>query len=66
PTKCKIELTKCKTGGVSGFYGMQEIKATQDIVCITAADIEGLLNVQHNCYEGCCIVQKTCSDMIER
>ncbi|KAH9823364.1 hypothetical protein DFH28DRAFT_922254 [Melampsora americana] len=37
PTKCKTELTKCKTGGVSGFYGIQEIKATQDIVWITAA-----------------------------
>ncbi|KAH9811069.1 hypothetical protein DFH28DRAFT_474979 [Melampsora americana] len=45
---------------------MREIDLTGNLIWIQPDDIEGILNVQHNCYKSKCSVQKTRIVMIER
>ncbi|KAH9808088.1 hypothetical protein DFH28DRAFT_1198469 [Melampsora americana] len=61
-----IEANHCQMGQVSAFYGLREIKQTETSVWIKLEDIEGVLNVQHNCYHSKCNVQKVRPTMIER
>ncbi|KAH9809084.1 hypothetical protein DFH28DRAFT_1225958 [Melampsora americana] len=63
---CVIELIRCKTGDVSVFYGMREIKQTQDTVWVNPGDIDGVLNIQHDCHQSGCTVEKNRPVMIER
>ncbi|KAH9807786.1 hypothetical protein DFH28DRAFT_1137812 [Melampsora americana] len=66
PEHCVIELIRCKTGDVSVFYGMREIKQTQDTVWVNPGDIDGVLNIQHDCHQSGCTVEKIRPVMIER
>ncbi|KAH9819229.1 hypothetical protein DFH28DRAFT_1080489 [Melampsora americana] len=64
--QCKIQLSKCKLGRVSNFYGMREITETEESVWINPKDIQGVINVQHNCHDSQCDVQQVHQVVIER
>ncbi|KAH9807409.1 hypothetical protein DFH28DRAFT_938733 [Melampsora americana] len=51
---------------VNGFYGMRELAESDSVIWINPAEIEGVLNVQHNCHVSKCQVSKNKSIMIER
>ncbi|KAH9821264.1 hypothetical protein DFH28DRAFT_1079308 [Melampsora americana] len=64
--QCQIELSRCKVGRVSSFYGMREITETEESVWINPKDIQGVINVQHNCHDSQCDVQQVHQVVIER
>ncbi|KAH9815040.1 hypothetical protein DFH28DRAFT_1166770 [Melampsora americana] len=62
----KVQMNKCRKGAISEFYGMREVEQREKIVWINPQDIDGVLNVQHDCHQSECTVEKTHQIMIER
>ncbi|KAH9808346.1 hypothetical protein DFH28DRAFT_936321 [Melampsora americana] len=62
----KVQANLCLLGQVNGFYGMRELAESDSVIWINPAEIEGVLNVQHNCHVSKCQVSKNKSIMIER
>ncbi|KAH9810702.1 hypothetical protein DFH28DRAFT_862881, partial [Melampsora americana] len=66
PEQSKMEVRRCQVRDISEFYRMREIEVTQQCLWINPREIEGVLNVQHNCHKSQCTVKKTRPIMIER
>ncbi|KAH9811046.1 hypothetical protein DFH28DRAFT_1131415 [Melampsora americana] len=62
----RVEATQCSPGIVSDFYAMREIEETRTVIWINPEDIEGVVNVQHNCNKSKCAVEKTRPILVER
>ncbi|KAH9812927.1 hypothetical protein DFH28DRAFT_1129296 [Melampsora americana] len=62
----KLEVAKCRVGMISAFYGMRELAERDKVIWINPQDIEGVINVQHDCNKSRCTVQQTRQIMIER
>ncbi|KAH9816664.1 hypothetical protein DFH28DRAFT_1158132 [Melampsora americana] len=62
----KVEANICRLGQVNGFYGMRELAETNSVIWISPADIEGILNVQHNCHSSKCQIDKIRPFVVER
>ncbi|KAH9819653.1 hypothetical protein DFH28DRAFT_886252, partial [Melampsora americana] len=62
----KVEATQCSLGQVNGFYGMREVHNTKTVLWVNPLDIEGILNIQHNCHDSQCKVEKCRPIVIER
>ncbi|KAH9810787.1 hypothetical protein DFH28DRAFT_901765, partial [Melampsora americana] len=65
-TNTLVVLHQCKQGWMLEFYGMQEITLTDDVGLKNIKDIHCLLNVQHNCHDAQCVVEKTHHKRFER
>ncbi|KAH9817598.1 hypothetical protein DFH28DRAFT_962423 [Melampsora americana] len=58
-TKTQLVIKKCIHGRLVPFYSMREILVTDVTLSARVKDIICLLNVQHNCHEGQCPVDKS-------
>ncbi|KAH9815113.1 hypothetical protein DFH28DRAFT_1221255 [Melampsora americana] len=65
-TKTLLVIKKCMHGRLVPFYSMREILVTDVTLSARVKDIICLLNVQHNCHEGQCPVDKLHVRLIER
>ncbi|KAH9812940.1 hypothetical protein DFH28DRAFT_872283, partial [Melampsora americana] len=61
-----IEATHCELGQISEFYSIRELKECNAAMWIKVMDVEGILNVQHDCHHSQCTVQKIRPIMVEQ
>ncbi|KAH9819446.1 hypothetical protein DFH28DRAFT_924804 [Melampsora americana] len=66
PSKCMIEMKYCTRGIIHPFYSMREIAKTDDSVFLKPNALNTVLNVQHNCHDGKCVLGSNKFKQVER
>ncbi|KAH9821040.1 hypothetical protein DFH28DRAFT_1190561 [Melampsora americana] len=65
-SKTNLIIKLCERGPVNAFYGMREVKVTEQTKLVNVKDIVCLLNIQHNCHDAKCALAKNHRKKIER
>ncbi|KAJ3915248.1 hypothetical protein F5877DRAFT_92367 [Lentinula edodes] len=62
----RLTIDRAIAGEYHSYYGMRHIELTGEFAAVAPQDVLCVVNVQHNCYQAKCTVQRTATVMKER